>query len=143
MKRLIMSNEVLTKQEIVFCNSYFNNDYNSLDALKKAGYSETNPAVQIKRLLERPKIKAYLADLQTTSAAADMLSKRWVIGEAVQLYKEAREAKQYAPAARILGMLGSEVGALQENKQINQTVTVEHMLGNIPKGIESSIKQIN
>jgi len=114
-----------------------------LEALKKAGYSETNPAVQIKRLLERPKIKAYLADLQTTSAAADMLSKRWVIGEAVQLYKEAREAKQYAPAARILGMLGSEVGALQENKQINQTVTVEHMLGNIPKGLEQSPKQIN
>ena len=138
-----MSNEVLTKQEIVFCNSYFNNNFNSLEALKKAGYSKTNPAVQIKRLLERPKIKAYLADLQTTSAAADMLSKRWVIGEAVQLYKEAREAKQYAPAARILGMLGSEVGALQENKQINQTVTVEHMLGNIPKGLEQSPKQIN
>lgn len=138
-----MSNEVLTKQEIVFCNSYFNNNFNSLEALKKAGYSKTNPAVQIKRLLERPKIKAYLADLQTTSAAADMLSKRWVIGEAVQLYKEAREAKQYAPAARILGMLGSEVGALQENKQINQTVTVEHMLGNIPKGLEQAPKQIN
>ena len=138
-----MSNEVLTKQEIVFCNSYFNNNFNSLEALKKAGYSKTNPAVQIKRLLDRPKIKAYLADLQTTSAAADMLSKRWVIGEAVQLYKEAREAKQYAPAARILGMLGSEVGALQENKQINQTVTVEHMLGNIPKGLEQSPKQIN
>lgn len=138
-----MSNEVLTKQEIVFCNSYFNNNFNSLEALKKAGYSETNPAVQIKRLLERPKIKAYLANLQTTSAAADMLSKRWVIGEAVQLYKEAREAKQYAPAARILGMLGSEVGALQENKQINQTVTVEHMLGNIPKGLGESPKQIN
>ena len=138
-----MSNEVLTKQEIVFCNSYFNNNFNSLEALKKAGYSKTNPAVQIKRLLDRPKIKAYLQDLQTTSAAADMLSKRWVIGEAVQLYKEAREAKQYAPAARILGMLGSEVGALQENKQINQTVTVEHMLGNIPKGLEQAPKQIN
>lgn len=138
-----MSNEVLTKQEIVFCNSYFNNDFNGLEALKKAGYSETNHTTQLRKLLERPKVRIYLKELQNTAAAADMLSKRWVIGEAVQLYKEAREAKQYAPAARILGMLGSEVGALQENKQINQTVTVEHLLGSIPKGLEQAPKQIN
>ena len=59
------------------------------------------------------------------------------------LKKEAMAAKAFAPAAKVLGMLGSEVGALQENKQINQTVTVEHMLGSIPKRIEQAPKQIN
>jgi hypothetical protein len=84
-----------------------------------------------------------LNELQATAAAAATLSKAWVIGEAMNLYKEAMAAKAFAPAAKVLGMLGSEVGALQENKQINQTVTVEHMLGSIPKGIEQAPKQIN
>lgn len=138
-----MSNQPLTKREIIFCQSYLANDFNGLKALKIAGYTDGNPTTAVRQILERPKIQAYLNDLQATAAAAATLSKAWVIGEAVQLYKEAREAKQYAPAARILGMLGSEVGALQENKQINQTVTVEHLLGSIPKGIEQSPKQIN
>lgn len=138
-----MSNQPLTKREIIFCQSYLANDFNGLKALKIAGYTDGNPTTAVRQILERPKIQAYLNDLQATAAAAATLSKAWVIGEAVQLYKEAREAKQYAPAARILGMLGSEVGALQENKQINQTVTVEHLLGSIPKGLEQSPKQIN
>jgi phage terminase small subunit len=138
-----MSNEPLTKREIIFCQSYLANDFNGLKALQTAGYSDTNSTTSIRRILERPKIKAYLDELQATAAAAATLSKAWVIGEAMNLYKEAMAAKAFAPAAKVLGMLGSEVGALQENKQINQTVTVEHMLGNIPKGIEAPLKQIN
>ena len=138
-----MSNEPLTKREIIFCQSYLANDFNGLKALKIAGYKDGNPTTAIRQILERPKIQAYLNELQATAAAAATLSKAWVIGEAMNLYKEAMAAKAFAPAAKVLGMLGSEVGALQENKQINQTVTVEHMLGNIPKGIEAPLKQIN
>lgn len=138
-----MSNQPLTKREIIFCQSYLANDFNGLKALKIAGYSDTNSTTAIRRILERPQIKAYLDELQATAAAAATLSKAWVIGEAMHLYKEAMKAKAFAPAAKVLGMLGSEVGALQENKQINQTVTVEHLLGSIPKGIEQSPKQIN
>lgn len=138
-----MSNEMLTKREIIFCQSYLANEFNGLKALKNAGYSESNATTQIKQILQRPKIQAYLSELQETAAAAATLSKAWVIGEAMHLYKEALAAKAFGPASKVLGMLGSEVGALQENKQINQTVTVEHMLGNISKGLEQSPKQIN
>ena len=138
-----MSNQPLTKREIIFCQSYLANDFNGLKALKIAGYSESNATTQIKQILQRPKIRAYLSELQETAAAAATLSKSWVIGEAMNLYKEAMAAKAFAPAAKVLGMLGSEVGALQENKQINQTVTVEHLLGSIPKALEQPAKQIN
>lgn len=138
-----MSNQPLTKREIIFCQSYLANDFNGLKALKIAGYSETSPETAIRKILARPKIKVYLEELQATAAAAATLSKAWVIGEAMNLYKEAMAAKAFAPAAKVLGMLGSEVGALQENKQINQTVTVEHLLGSIPKGLEQPLKQIN
>ena len=138
-----MSNQPLTKREIIFCQSYLANDFNGLKALKIAGYSETSPETAIRKILARPKIKVYLEELQATAAAAATLSKAWVIGEAMNLYKEAMAAKAFAPAAKVLGMLGSEVGALQENKQIKQTVTVEHLLGSIPKGIEAPLKQIN
>lgn len=138
-----MSNQPLTKREIIFCQSYLANDFNGLKALKIAGYSETSPETAIRKILARPRIKVYLEELQATAAAAATLSKAWVIGEAMNLYKEAMAAKAFAPAAKVLGMLGSEVGALQENKQINQTVTVEHLLGSIPKGLEQPAKQIN
>lgn len=143
-----MSNEVpnknkLTPKERIFCNIYFSNNFNGIEAAKEAGYSEKSAAGIASNILKRDRVQAYLQELESSKSRSVVLTKEWVLAEAVDLYLLAKQEKAFAPASRLLGMMGAEVGVLQENKQINQTVTVEHLLGSIPKGIEQPLKQIN
>ena len=143
-----MSNQVpnknkLTPKERIFCNIYFSNNFNGIEAAKEAGYSEKSAAGIASNILKRDRVQEYLQELENSKSRTAVLTKEWVLAEAVDLYLLAKQEKAFAPASRLLGMMGAEVGVLQENKQINQTVTVEHMLGNIPKGIETPLKQIN
>jgi len=81
------------------------------EAYRSAGYSvKTDSAVwaEASRLVRHHKVAARIAWLEQQGAEKAVLTRAWLIRQAQATYRDAREAQQYAAAAKLLEMLGRE-----------------------------------
>lgn len=97
------------------------------DAARKAYRDNCSPNVSDtvadsagSRLLNSVKVSARVAELRDRSetAEATVLTKTWVIEQTIALKRKAEAAGAYAPAVRCVELLGREVNAFIEKKEI-------------------------
>ena len=91
----------------------------------KAGYKEKSAGGQAYKILNGDKkvlIKAEIEKRQEDIALTAGLTKEWVISNMINLYYQSLTAESHGVARDCLKLLGNEVGALSESKQVK----VEH-----------------
>lgn len=72
------------------------------------------------RLLNSVKVSARVAELRERQETSEktVLTKTWIIEQAIALKRKAEDAGAYAPAVRCVELLGREVNAFIEKKEI-------------------------
>lgn len=91
-------------------------------AYRSAGYEANDDACDAaaSRLLATVKVKARVGELRerTETASKTVLTKAWIIEQAIQLKRKAEEKGAYAAAVRCVELLGREVNAFVEKKEV-------------------------
>lgn len=126
----------LNLKERIFVQEYFANGFNGLRAAISAGYSERSARQQASELLTRPNIQEVLSQLEANRLKRLAINADWIIAETVDLYEKAKKSSSYGPAAKMLQMLGQEVGVFQEKKEVSHSVKIENLLESAAKDVE-------
>lgn len=107
----------LTDKEMAFAVEY-SKDWNKKQAAIRAGYSEDCAAEVGFELANKPHVAKKVRAIQRDRAKRVEIDADWAIEQFVELYAEAREAKDRKSALKALESLGKVTGIyLKDNEQ--------------------------
>jgi phage terminase small subunit len=134
------SRDALLKRSLAECNDrerkfveQYHLTQDARTALERAGYStkrHSTVAAQIRRLLQRPRVREALDILNDRQMERLDIDADWVVQETISVYFEARYNGRVRDALRALEMLGKHTKAFVE--------TVEHL--NLPQASEEELQ---
>lgn len=86
----------------------------------EAGYECSDVAADAasSRLLKTVKVAARVAEIKGRGATGVSLTKSWVIEQTIELKRKAEESGAFGPAVKCMELLGREVNAFVEKKEI-------------------------
>jgi methylmalonyl-CoA mutase cobalamin-binding subunit len=94
------------------------------DAYASAGFSPSRSNAH--RLRTNENVAARVIELQTDIAVVSKIDAAWVLTQAVDLHKKAKEAGAYAPAARALELVGKHVEVQAFKERIEHGGLIEY-----------------
>lgn len=94
------------------------------DAYVAAGYARNDKNAA--RLRKNEGVADRLAELMAGAAEKAKIDAAWVLEQAVDLHKKAKEAGAFSPAARALELVGKHVEVQAFREQMNLTGLVEY-----------------
>jgi len=105
----------LTDKQQRFVEEYLV-DLNATQAAIRAGYSEDTARAIGSENLSKPAIADALAEAMAQRASELAIDARWVLSEAVLVYRDARTEKDHTAALKSLDLIGKhvDVGAYRE-----------------------------
>lgn len=125
----------LTEKQQRFVEEYLI-DLNASAAYKRAGYSAKGNAAETcaARLLRNVQVQAAISELRAEQSEKTGVTAEWVLTEAADMYREAKEAGDRKNALRALEMCGKHVAISAfkgDGAQVNVTVapSLAHFYG--------------
>lgn len=110
----------MTPKQQAFVNEYLI-DLNATQAAIRAGYSPRTANEQASRLLAKDNISAAVAEAQAKRAEETGITARWVLTEAADVYREARQDGDRGNALKALDLCGKhvDVAAFKEKLEVS------------------------
>ncbi len=127
-------NNGLTPKQRRFCEKYVA----CLEAKRaaiEAGYTERSATVTATRLMKRPEVQEYIAQLQAEAAQRNKVSHDEVIEKLRESYRDAKAANQFGPAVRAAELLGKSTGMFKDQLYLTelQAISDDDLIKNLAK----------
>lgn len=111
----------LTPKQSFFVEHYFNNNFNGVDAVLKAGYqanSNENARKIASQIVRKPYMKEYIELLQKQRLENVTVSPEYVLKKLVKNVEKAEEDNNLGAAFRGLELLARHLGMLRDRTEI-------------------------
>lgn len=104
-------------------------DLNGTQAAIRAGYSHNGAEVTGHRLLRHPKIAALVVEGQAKLSEKSGIDALWVLNEAADVYRAARDGDKLTEALRALDIVGKHVNvqAFKDNLGVTGDLTIKRI----------------
>lgn len=123
----------LTKKQQTFCKEYLRTN-NATEAAKRAGYSKNTAYCIGWENLNKPEIKAYLAEQGAKNAEKFDYKLEQHVAELRRLKEHALDDKQYSPAIKAEELIGRVMGFYIERKEVALDVAPHDFVFEVVKG---------
>ena len=110
-------------------------DLNATQAAKRAGYSADTAHVIGHENLSKPEIADALAKAMAERAQETGITARWVLDQAADVYRAARDADKLSEALKALDLCGKHVDVAAFKERVDHTSSDGSMT---PKGLDVS-----
>ncbi len=124
----------LTPKQRRFCEKYVA-CLEAKQAAIEAGYTERSATVTSTRLMKRPEVQQYIAQLQAEAAQRNKVSHDEVIEKLRESYRDAKAANQFGPAVRAAELLGKSTGMFKDQLYLTelQATSDDDLIKNLAK----------
>lgn len=116
----------LTAKQQAFVREYLI-DLNATQAAIRAGYSKKTAGNIGSENLEKPEIRAAIAEKQAEIGKQNDITVEWLLGEMRSVYHEAKREGEYAAANKSLEMLGKHKGLFTDRLAISGSLEIEKL----------------
>lgn len=110
--------DCLTGKQQRFVEEYLV-DLNASQAVKRTGYKTDNPGKVANELMKNPGVRFAIDGMKALRAKNSDVTSDYVLKELNEIYKEARQEKQYPSAIRSLELLGKHLSMFVERTEIS------------------------
>lgn len=137
--------DCLTGKQQKFVEEYLV-DLNASQAVKRAGYKTDNPGKVAHEMMRNAGVRFAIDGMKALRAKNSDVTSDYVLKELNEIYKEARQEKQYPSAIRSLELLGKHLSMFVERTEISgpdgEAIKYEEKIRNDIDTFSSSIARL-